>query len=84
MTNDDGSIDVYTAWEEFSAVRSGLEEAGLQPVNAEVAMVPATSVELDAESAEKVMALVDHLEDLDDVQNVYHNADIPEEVMAAL
>lgn len=83
-TNDDGSIDVYTAWEEFSEVKAGLEAAGLQPVNAEVTMVPATTVELDAETAAKVLALVDHLEDLDDVQNVYHNAEIPEEVMAEL
>lgn len=84
VTNDDGSIDVYTAWEEFSEVKAGLDAAGLEAVNAEVAMVPTTSVELDVDSATKVMALVDHLEDLDDVQNVYHNAEIPEEVMAAL
>lgn len=83
-TNDDGSIDVYTAWEEFSDVKAGLEATGLQLAHAEVAMVPTTSVELDADTAAKVMALVDHLEDLDDVQNVYHNAEIPEEVMATL
>lgn len=84
VTNDDGSIDVYTAWEEFGDVKAGLEAASLDAVNAEVTMVPSTSVELDAETASKVMALVDHLEDLDDVQNVYHNAEIPEEVLAAL
>lgn len=84
VTNDDGSIDVYTAWEEFSEVKAGLDAAGLEAINAEVAMVPTTSVELDVETATKIMALVDHLEDLDDVQNVYHNAEIPEEVMAAL
>lgn len=84
VTNDDGSIDVYTAWEEFGDVKAGLEAASLDAVNAEVTMVPSTSVELDAETAAKVMALVDHLEDLDDVQNVYHNAEIPEEVLAAL
>ena len=47
-------------------------------------MLPSTSVELDLESAQTVLGLVDALEDLDDVQNVYTNADIPEEVLAEL
>ena len=58
--------------------------AGLVADVAEVTMIASTTVALDREAAEKVLALVDHLEDLDDVQNVYTNADIPDEVLAAL
>jgi YebC/PmpR family DNA-binding regulatory protein len=83
-TNDDGSIDVTTAWEDFMAVKTALEEAGLEPEGGEVAMVAATTVPVDAEGAETIMGLVDALEDLDDVQNVYTNVDIPEEILAAL
>jgi len=83
-TNDDGSIDVTTPWEEFSAVRSALEEAGLTPLGGEVTMVASTTVPLDASGAEQVLGLIDALEDLDDVQNVYTNADIPDDVLANL
>ncbi len=81
VTNDDGSIDVFTAWSEFMDVKQDLEEAGFQPVHAEVGMIPQTTVELDVETARKVLKLIDVLEDLDDSQNVYHNAEIPEEAM---
>ncbi|WP_461481274.1 YebC/PmpR family DNA-binding transcriptional regulator [Porticoccus sp.] len=80
--NDDGSVDVLTAWEDFSAVKDTLIAAGLEPENAEVTMRASIAVSLDREAAEKLLALVDHLEDLDDVQNVYTNADISDEVMA--
>ena len=82
--NDDGTMDVITPWEDFAAVKQALEEAGLPPEGGEVTMIPSSSVELDAEAAESIMGLVDALEDLDDVQNVYTNADIPDEVLAAL
>ncbi|MCF7982011.1 MAG: YebC/PmpR family DNA-binding transcriptional regulator [Pseudomonadales bacterium] len=81
VTNDDESIDVVTSPEDFERVKESLEAAGLEPVNAEVAMIPATTVELDMETGEKVMKLIDMLEELDDVQNVYSNADFPEELM---
>lgn len=81
VTNDDESIDVVTSPEDFERVKEALEAAGLEPVNAEVAMIPATTVELDMETGEKVMKLIDMLEELDDVQNVYSNADFPEELM---
>ncbi|TNE76375.1 MAG: YebC/PmpR family DNA-binding transcriptional regulator [Gammaproteobacteria bacterium] len=84
VSNDDGSVDVLTGWEDFSAVKDALVAAGLAPENAEVTMLASTTVELDKEAAEKLLALVDHLEDLDDVQNVYTNADISEAVMAEL
>jgi transcriptional/translational regulatory protein YebC/TACO1 len=81
-SNDDGSIDVTTAWEDFTAVKEALEAAGLHAENGEVAMVASTLVPVDAESAEKVLGLIDALEDLDDVQNVYSNVDLPEEMLA--
>ena len=84
ITNDDGSIDVMAAWEEFLTVKAGLIEAGLEPEDAEVTMIASLMVDLDKDAAEKVIALVDSLEDLDDVQNVYTNADISTEVLEQL
>lgn len=79
ITNDDGSIDVFTTQGDFITVKEGLEEAGQKPVHSEVSMIPSVRNELDVESAQKLIRLIDVLEDLDDVQEVYHNADIPEE-----
>jgi transcriptional/translational regulatory protein YebC/TACO1 len=77
-------IEVTTAWEEFTDVKEAMIAAGLEPEMAEITQNPSTNVELGVEDAEKVMRLVDALEDLDDVQNVYSNADFSEEVMAQL
>ncbi|MCP5130545.1 MAG: YebC/PmpR family DNA-binding transcriptional regulator [Pseudomonadales bacterium] len=82
--NDDGSVDVVSAWEDFGAVKAGLEAAGLPADDGEVTMIASTTVPVDAEGAEVLMGLVEALEDLDDVQNVYTNADIPDEVLASL
>ena len=82
--NDDGSVDVISAWEDFGAVKAGLEAAGLPADDGEVTMIASTTVPVDAEGAEVLMGLVEALEDLDDVQNVYTNADIPDEVLASL
>ncbi|MGW8228152.1 MAG: YebC/PmpR family DNA-binding transcriptional regulator [Gammaproteobacteria bacterium] len=84
LTNDDQSIDVQTTPDTFLDVKQAMIDAGLEPEFAEVTMSPATSVDLELEDAEKVMRLVDTLEDLDDVQNVYTNADFSDEVMAQL
>lgn len=81
VTNDDNSIDVFTDWHGFMDVKQGLEDAGLQPVHAEIAMIPSTTVELDVDAGRKILKLIDALEDFDDSQNVYHNAIIPEESM---
>ncbi|MBW3139119.1 YebC/PmpR family DNA-binding transcriptional regulator [Ferrimonas balearica] len=83
-TSDDGAIDVYTTPEAFGAVKDALDAAGLTAVNAEVTMVPSTKAELDLDTAQKFLRLIDVLEDHDDVQEVYHNADISDEVMAQL
>ncbi len=84
VTNDDGSIDVITTPEAFLDVKQAMLDAGLEPEMAEVTMQPSTTVDLDLENAQKVMRLVDTLEDLDDVQNVYTNADFSQEVMEQL
>jgi YebC/PmpR family DNA-binding regulatory protein len=84
ITNDDGSIEVITSPEVFTDVKEAMTAAGHKPDMADVIMKPSTEVSLDGEDAEKVIRLVDMLEDLDDVQNVYTNADFSEEAMAQL
>ncbi|HED4400552.1 TPA: YebC/PmpR family DNA-binding transcriptional regulator [Pasteurella multocida] len=84
QVQEDGSFEVYTAWEELGAIRDGIESAGIKIDNAEVTMIPSTTVELDAETAPKLLKLIDMLEDCDDVQNVYHNGEISDEIAAML
>jgi YebC/PmpR family DNA-binding regulatory protein len=84
VSNDDGSIEVTTAWEELTTVKEAMTVAGFEPETADVIQQAATSVDLELEDAEKVMRFIDMLEDLDDVQNVHTNADFSEEVMAQL
>ncbi len=84
VSADDGSFEVLTSAEEFAEVKRALEGAGMVPEYAEVTMRPSTTVSLEQDDAQKVLRLVDALEDLDDVQNVYSNADIPAEVLARL
>ena len=67
----------------FQQIKEQLQSAGLEPDNAEIAMIPATTVPLDIDSAQSALGLIDMLEDLDDVQNVYTNADIPDEAYEA-
>lgn len=81
VTNDDGSIDVITTKEDFMTVKDTLVAAGLEPANAEITMAAATMVDMDVDTGAKVLRLIDALEDLDDVQNVYSNADFSESVM---
>jgi len=79
VTEEDGSIEVITTPEAFADAVSAMEEAGLTPANAEVTMRANMEVELDVETGQKVLRFLDVLEDLDDTQAVYSNADIPEE-----
>lgn len=81
VVNSDGSIDVMTAFEDFFSVKDSLAAAGFNFVSADFVMIPSVNVPLDKDSAEKILALIDALEDLDDVQNVHTNADIPEEIL---
>lgn len=84
VNNQDGSTDIHTSFESFGTVKDVLDAAGLSSANAEVTMLASTEVDLDAANAEKLMNVVDNLEDLDDVQNVYSNANISDEVLAQL
>lgn len=82
--NADGSIDVMTTPENFNAVQEALTKANLIAQNAEVTMNASVQVALDKDTAEKVLKMIDMLEDLDDVQNVYTNAEFSEEIMQQL
>ncbi len=76
ITGEDGSIEVLTAYADFEAVKNALEAAGLKPEVAEVTMRPENTIELVGDDAAKMQKLLDVLEDLDDVQDVFHNAAI--------
>jgi len=84
ITNNDGSIDVITTPDDFFSVKDALVANNLNPEHSQITMEPDNRIELNLEDAEKFMRLIDRLEDLDDTQEVYHNADISDEVMAQL
>lgn len=84
VTNEDGSIDVLIPPEDFGSVNKSMLAAGLAADQAEITMNPDTTIEVDVDTAHKILKLVEMLEDLDDVQNVYTNADFPAAVMANL
>jgi len=84
VTHDDGSIDVLTAPEDFSDIKAAMEGTELEAVNAEVTYNASTKAEMDKDGAEKLMRMIDALEDLDDVQEVYSNAEIPDEILEEL
>jgi YebC/PmpR family DNA-binding regulatory protein len=74
ITDDDGAIEVLTAYPEFEAVKAALEAAGLVAEVAGVTMRPENTIELTGEDAERMQKLIDVLEDLDDTQDLFHNA----------
>ena len=76
ITDADGAIEVLPAPSDFETVKNALEAAGLKPEVAEVTMRAENTIELTGEDAERMQKLLDVLEDLDDVQDVYHNADL--------
>jgi YebC/PmpR family DNA-binding regulatory protein len=84
LVDDDTSIEVITDPDEFESVRDAMREAGFEPENAELTMRASTSAELDLKAAGSMVKMLDMLEDLDDVQNVYSNADISDEILAQL
>ena len=73
----------HTAWKRWAPC-AALEAAGLKADAAEVSMIPSTKADMDAETAPKLLRLIDMLEDCDDVQEVYHNGEISDEVAATL
>ena len=84
ISNDDGAIDVYTTPEDYEAVREAMAKAGQGPTAAEVTYDAAVNPELEAKDAERLLKLVDTLEDLDDVQEVFTNAEISDEILEAI
>jgi YebC/PmpR family DNA-binding regulatory protein len=84
LRDSESSWDVVTAPQDFKAVETALVAAGVPVFSAELTMLPQNTIAVDGSEANAVLRLVEALEDLDDVQNVYANFDIPEEIMAAL
>ena len=76
ITSEDGAIEVLTAYADFETVKNALEAAGLTPEMAEVTMRAENPIELTGEDAARMQKLLDVLEELDDTQNIYHNAEI--------
>ena len=78
ITSDAGAIEVLTAWPDYETVKNALEAAGLKPELAEVTMRPENTIPLAGDDAARMQRIIDMLEDLDDIQNVYHNAEMAE------
>ena len=82
---DEGDVwEIQTAMADFNSVREAFEAAGLEMISAELNQVPQTTMEVDLETARKLLRFIELLEDNDDVQNVYSDADISDEIMAQL
>ena len=84
VSHDDNTIEVRTTLESFGPTQDALTASDLSPESAEMTMIASTEVELDLAGAEKLLKLVEHLEDLDDVQNVYSNASISDDIASQL
>jgi len=84
LVDSDKSIEVLTEPAEFEKVRDAMRKSGHRPEEAELTMRAANNIELDLQNAGSMVKMLEMLEDLDDVQNVYSNADIPDDVLAEL
>ena len=82
VSDEDGSVEVFTTPDSFSDVKDTLAGAGFVADSAEVTLVPSTRAQVDADHVAAFFKMIDQLEDSDDVQNVYHNADISDELLA--
>ncbi len=81
VENEDGFLTIYTAMEDFGRMVKKLEEVGTDAENAELQRIPKTYVNLDKQDAQKVLKLIEAFEDDEDVQNVFHNLELTEELM---
>lgn len=79
IVNENGEIVVYTTPEAFEGVLNAINEAGMETDGAEISMIPEIYVATDKDSGAKIQKLIDKLEESDDVQNVYHNAELPDD-----
>ena len=84
VNSEDGNIEVTCAPQDFQSLRETLEKNGFIPEDSKISMLPKTTVSLDEDGARKVLKLIDLLEDYDDVQDVYSNFDISDEIMEKL
>jgi YebC/PmpR family DNA-binding regulatory protein len=84
VVNEGDTFEVFTDASALVPARTALQDAGIDYDSADIAFVPSVKVEVDAETARKVFRLIDALEDLDDVQNIYSNYDVPPAVQAEL
>jgi YebC/PmpR family DNA-binding regulatory protein len=74
-------FEIYTAPEDFREVKTKIRDAGYKIIDADVRMIPQNTIKLDVDISRKVLSLIDKLEEHDDVQNVYHNVEIPDELL---
>jgi YebC/PmpR family DNA-binding regulatory protein len=81
VEHEEGFYNIYTAMEDFGCMIKKLEEIGIEPENTELQRIPKTSVKLDKESARGIVKLIDIIEEDDDVQNVFHNLELTDEMM---
>lgn len=84
LTQADGKFEIVTGPQDFEAVKTAVEKAGIAAESAKLTMIPKNLMAVSADSARAVLSLIETLEDQDDVQNVYANFDIPDEVMKEL
>jgi YebC/PmpR family DNA-binding regulatory protein len=84
LLREEGVFAVTTAPKDFDRVRDKIVKSGIQPVSAEITKLPKNTVKVEGKHAEQMLRLMEELEEHDDVQHVYANFDIPEEIMAAL
>ena len=84
VIDDDDTWAIHTAMADFAAVRDALEAAGVPMLSASLAMIPQNTITVDADTGQKLLRLMDALDDNDDVQNVYANFDLPDEVLNEL
>ena len=84
VNNDDDSVDIITSVDDFLDVKQAMIDAGHEPESAELTMRASTTTTLDMATAETMIRLLEMLEDLDDVQKVHSNADIPDDILAQI
>ena len=84
ITNNDKSVDIITNADNLVDVKEAILAAGFEPENAEITMRASTMCELDKKGSDTMIKLLDALDDLDDVQKIYSNAEIPDEILAEL
>ncbi len=84
VEHEEGFYNIYTAMEDFGSMVKKLEELGVEAENAELQRIPKTTVKLEKDAAQGMLKLIDALEDDDDVQNVFHNLELTEEMMDSM